>query len=78
MESLRERIRKLVCRIYPKFLANKLLSAGTPPEKVHSQITWILKEDFGMGMKAAEKKASKIVGWKEPKPYRIRRVRLHR
>jgi len=77
-DSLKERIRKWVSRIYPKFLAMKLLAAGTPPEKVHSQITWILKEDFGLGMKASEKKASKIVGWKEPKPYRVKRVRQRR
>ena len=77
-ERIKERISLQVSREYPKFLAKKLLAAGTPPEKVHSQITWILKEDFGLGMKASEKRASKIVGWKEPKPYRVKRVRRSR
>ena len=65
IERAKKRIPIQVGRSYPKFLAAKLLAAGTPLKQVHSQVTWILKEDFGLGMKGAEKRASKIVGWAE-------------
>jgi hypothetical protein len=74
IESLKKRVPIQVSRNYPKFLAEKLLAAGTPPKQVHSEVTWILKEDFGRGMKDAEKRASKIVGWSEPEPYQVHRA----
>lgn len=74
IEKAKKRIPIQVGRNYPKFFAEKLLAAGTPLKQIHSEVTWILKEDFGMGMKSAEKRASKIVDWVEPEPYRVHRV----